>query len=375
MKTGRTARATEAEAAGTGAGRATGPPAVAAPPRPRGHLVVGHLVAIPLRGVSVVTALALLAALTAAAAATLSMGRLGIPLTELPGALTGGAEGKDAFVLERLRGPRLMTAIATGCALGLSGALFQSATRNPLGSPDVIGLASGAGAGAAVAALFFPETVPVPLGALAGAVLAMALVHVSTGTGFRNPARLVVAGIGVAAMGTAFTQYVVYAMKRDNAAALSAYVNGSLSARSWSDAATIGAVLLVACPLTALVSRRLTAGELGDELALVLGAGPKRTKTYAVVLAIVLSAGAVGVAGPIAFVALTAPQIARRLTRVSGPHLLLSGLTGAVLLVLADLCAQQLPLFDDLPVGIYTMAVGGAYLGLLLVAERRRGRI
>ncbi|MFD7068615.1 FecCD family ABC transporter permease [Streptomyces sp. NPDC059913] len=340
---------------------------------PRKVLTVGRRVALPVRRVSVLTAVALLVLLAAGAVATLSLGRLGIALADLPGALTGGAEGKDAFVLERLRGPRLTVAAGTGAALGLSGALFQSVTRNPLGSPDVIGLASGAGAGAAISALFLPDSVPVALGALLGAVLAMALVYVSTGTGFRDPARLVIAGIGVAAIGTAITQYVVYAMERDRAAVLTAYVNGSLSARSWTDAATIGLVLLAVAPCAALVSRRLDIGEMGDDIAHALGARPRTTKTVAVVLAIVLSAGAVSVAGPIAFVALTAPQIARRITRLPGPHLTLSALTGAVLLVLADLCAQQSPLFDNLPVGIYTMAVGGVYLGWLLVREWRRG--
>ncbi|MEE1746441.1 MULTISPECIES: FecCD family ABC transporter permease [unclassified Streptomyces] len=340
---------------------------------PRGFLRVGRSVALPVRRVSVLTALVLFVLLLAGAVATLSLGRLGIPLSELAGAVTGGAEGKNGFVIERLRGPRLVVAVGTGAALGLSGALFQSVTRNPLGSPDVIGLASGAGAGAAISALLFPDTVPVALGALIGAVLAMVLVYVSTGTGFRNPARLVIAGIGVAAIGTAITQYVVYAMERDRAAVLSAYVNGSLSARSWEDATTIWLVLLVVAPLTVLLSRRLDIGEMGDDIAAALGSEPRRTKTAAVVLAIVLSAGAVSVAGPIAFIALTSPQVAKRITRVSGPHLALSALTGALLLVLADLCAQQLPLFDNLPVGIYTMAIGGVYLGCLLVREWRRG--
>ncbi|MEU9607325.1 iron chelate uptake ABC transporter family permease subunit [Streptomyces sp. NPDC048057] len=342
---------------------------------PKVVLRLGSAVAVPVRRASLLAALALLVLIVAASAATLSLGRLGIPLAELGSALTGGAEGRDAFVLERLRGPRLVVALGTGCALGLSGALFQSATRNPLGSPDVIGVAAGAGAGAAMSALFLPGTVPVALGALLGAVLAMVLVYVSTGTGFRNPARLVVAGIGVAAICQAMTQYVVYAMERDNASALTAYVNGSLSSRSWQDATTIGLVLLVAVPLTVLLGRRLNVGEMGDDIAQGLGSEPKRTKSLAVLLAIVLSAGAVAVAGPIAFVALTAPQIAKRLTGVTGPHLLLSGLTGALLLVLADLAAQQLPLFENLPVGIYTMAIGGVYLGVLLLQERRRGRL
>lgn len=112
---------------------------------------------------------------------------------------------------------------------------------------------------------------------------------------------------------------------------------------------------------------------MGDEIAGGLGAEPRTTKTLAVLLSIVLSAGAVSVAGPISFVALTAPQIAKRLTRGSGPHLMLSALIGALLLVLADLCAQQLPLFENLPVGIYTMAIGGVYLGYLLLREWRKG--
>ncbi|MEU5162678.1 iron chelate uptake ABC transporter family permease subunit [Streptomyces sp. NPDC020875] len=342
--------------------------------RPKGLVRLGP-VAVAVRPRAVVVALGLLALTVVASVATLTLGRLGIPLAELGTALSGGAEGRDAFVLERLRGPRLVVALGTGCALGLSGALFQSATRNPLGSPDVIGVAAGAGAGASAAALFLTGTVPVPVGALVGAVLAMVLVYLSTGTGFRNPGRLVVAGIGVAAICQATTQYVVYAMERDNASALTAYINGSLSSRSWEDATTIGLVLLVAAVPLLLLARPLGAGEMGDDIAQGLGAEPRRTKTCAVVLAIVLAAGAVAVAGPIAFIALTAPQVAKRLTRLPGPHLLLSGVTGALLLVVADLCAQQLPLFENLPVGIYTMAIGGAYLGLLILGERRRGRL
>ncbi len=104
----------------------------------------------------------------------------------------------------------------------------------------------------------------------------MALVYVSTGTGFRNPARLVIAGIGVAAMGAALTQYVVYALERDKASVLTAYVNGSLTARSWTDATTVWLVLAAAAPLAALVSRRLDIGEMGDDIA--EGSAPSRRR-------------------------------------------------------------------------------------------------
>ncbi|GAA2949347.1 MULTISPECIES: FecCD family ABC transporter permease [Streptomyces] len=342
------------------------------PRQRRGVVRIGPWVSVPVRRSTLVAAAVALVLLCACAVATLTLGRLGIGLGELPSALMGEATGKDAFVLNRLRGPRLVVAVATGAAFGLSGALFQSVTRNPLGSPDVIGLGAGAGAGAAATALFLPDTLPVSVGALLGAVLAMALVYVSTGTGFRSPGRLVVAGIGVAAMATALTQYVVYAVERDKASALTAYINGSLAARSWDDAATIWTVLLVCLPLAALLARPLGIGEMGDDISTGLGSRPGRITTAAVLLSIVLSAGAVSVAGPIAFVSLTAPQIAKRVTRGGGPHLMMSTLLGALLLVLADLAAQQLPLFDNLPVGLYTMAVGGAYLGWLLVREWRR---
>ncbi|MFI6295019.1 FecCD family ABC transporter permease [Nonomuraea sp. NPDC050790] len=341
----------------------------------RGRLTAGRAVALPVARASVLAALLTLSLLLVAALATLSLGRLGIAPADLLGALTRGATGKQAFVLERLRGPRLVVAVGTGAALGLSGALFQTVTRNPLASPDVIGLNAGAGAGAAVVVLMLPGALPAPLGALLGAVLAMALVYGATGTGFRNPGRLIVAGIGVNAIAIAFTHYVVYAVERDKASVLTAYVNGSLAARSWEHALTVWVVLLAVTPLVALLSGRLTIAEMGDELAASLGAEPVRTRTAAVVLSVVLSAAAVAVAGPIAFVALTAPQIARRLTRLPGPHLTLSALAGALLLVLADLAAQQSPLPVNLPVGVYTLAVGGLYLGYLLVREWKKGTL
>ncbi|WP_331771758.1 iron chelate uptake ABC transporter family permease subunit (plasmid) [Embleya sp. NBC_00888] len=343
--------------------------------RPRGYLRIGNTIALPVRGATVLVAIVMLALTVAAAFATLTMGRLGIAPGDLLPAVFGGAEGKEKFVLNRLRGPRLVVCLGAGAAFGLSGALFQTATRNPLAGPDVIGLSSGAGAGAAIFALVVPGDTPVWIGALLGAIGAMAIVYLATGTGFRDPGRLVVAGIGVAAIGTALTQYVVYVVERDKASALSAYVNGSVAARSWDDATTIGLVLLVVAGPAVALSRHLDLGEMGDEVARALGGNPGRARSLAVVLAVVLSAGAVTVAGPIAFIALTAPQIARRLTRGTGPHLVLSTLTGALLLTVADLAAQQLPWVEPLPVGIYTLAFGGAYLGFLLTREWRSGRL
>lgn len=345
-------------------------------PSPSGPVLrLGRHVALPVHPRSLVVGVLLLALLLVAAAATLSMGRLGVPLTQLPVVLSGQGEATHLFALERLRGPRLTVAVGTGIALGLAGALFQSVTRNPLGSPDVIGLNAGAGAGAALAALMLPGIVPVPLGALAGAVLAITVVAVATGTGLRNPGRLIVAGIGVAAMAQALTEFVVSVMARDQAGILSSYLNGSLGARSWDHAATIWLTLLLAVPFILALAGPITVNEMGDELADSLGARASASRTAAVALSVVLSAAAVSVAGPIAFVSLTAPQIARRMSGATGPNLVLSGLMGALLLVVADLAVQHSPIGEGLPVGVFTLAIGGVYLGYLLIREWRKGKL
>lgn len=320
--------------------------------------------------------LVLVGLVVATALATLTMGGLGVALADLPAGIVevarGEATGKANFVLGHLRGPRLLVALGAGAALGASGALFQSVTRNPLGSPDVIGVSAGAGAGAAFVGLLLPGATSIVLGSVAGAALAVGLVAVSTGTGLSNPIRMVLAGIGVSAMAYAFTQYVVYVVARDKATVLSAYLNGSLNARGWDHVMTIWLVLAVAAVPLALLSVPLGLTEMGDEVAASLGVHSGAVRRRAVLLSVLLAGGAVAVAGPIAFVALTAPHVTRRLARSARPLLGLSAVTGALLLSAADLATQQVPLFDGLPVGILTLAIGGVYLGALLVSEWKK---
>lgn len=304
--------------------------------------------------------------------ATLAWGPMGAGPTELLAALRGEAEATTLFVLERLRGPRVLTAVGAGVALGLAGALFQCVTRNPLGSPDVIGLGAGAGAGVAVSTLWWPGVVPAPVGAVLGAGLAVAVVWWSTGMGFASPARVIITGIGVFAMATAVTHYVVAVALRDSAHDLAAYLVGSLGTRNMGHVLIIAVSMVVLIPLVFLVSRRLLLMDLGDELAESLGARATATRTWAILLAVLLAAAAVSVAGPVAFVALTAPHIARKLTRAPGPNLTVSAAVGAFILVSADLLVQQMPGLDGLPVGIVTAGAGGLYLGYLLLLEFRR---
>ncbi|APX33500.1 ferrichrome ABC transporter permease [Brachybacterium sp. P6-10-X1] len=314
----------------------------------------------------------LVAATLAGAVATLAWGELGVGPGELVSAARGEAGTKVTFVLERLRGPRLLVGIGAGIALGLAGALFQTVTRNPLGSPDVIGIGAGAGAGVALTTLLAPGLVPAPVGALLGAAVAIGLVHLSTGLGFASPARVIITGIGVSAMALAVTQYVVAVALRDRSSQLAGYLVGTLNSRSLDQAALIGVALVVLIPLIALVSHDLRMMDLGDELADALGGSALRTRTAAIGLSVLLAAAAVAVAGPIAFVALAAPHIARRSVGAPGPQLVLSALVGALIMVLADLAVQHVTAVEDLPVGVITAGVGGIYLGYLLLAEWKR---
>ncbi|MBO1901462.1 iron chelate uptake ABC transporter family permease subunit [Leucobacter weissii] len=314
------------------------------------------------------------AAVVVVAVVTLTAGDLGIPLAELPGALLGDAEGASAFVLERLRGPRLATAVLAGALLGVSGALFQTVTRNPLGSPDVIGLGAGAGAGAAIITLAFP-LVPASVGAVAGAAVAALVVYIATGRGFRSPVRTIIAGIAVAALAYAVTQYVVSTHLRDAASQLAAYLVGSLNAANLQDVLVTAVAVAIVLPLAVAVARDASLLEMGDDTAAGIGVDPNRTRTAAIVLSVVAAGAAVAAAGPISFVALTAPQIVRRIVGSSDCAVLGSALTGALLLAAADLATQQLPLFAGLPVGVLTLGVGGLYLGYLLVREHAKGRL
>lgn len=338
-------------------------------------LRAGRWLSLPVRPRSVTVAVSMLLGLLVIAGLSLTLGRLGLALSEVIPALGGAATGRDAIVFDTLRGPRLAVGIAAGAAFGVAGTLFQTITRNPLGSPDIIGLSAGASAGAAAFGLLWTGILPLPLGALVGAGVAMALVFLGTGRGFSSPSRMLLVGIGVSAMALAFVQFVIARVGREQATVLAAYLNGSLASRSWDHAGTIWISLAVLLPCALALSRRLQLTEMGDEQADTLGAQSAATRILAVLVGIGLATAAVSVAGPVAFIALTAPQIAKRLSRSPGPNTVLSALTGAALLAMADLLVQQLPGDVQLPVGVLTACLGGIYLGYLLITHWKKGTL
>lgn len=321
---------------------------------------------------SVVVAVALLAGTLVAGVVSLAHGEFAVPLPDVVRYLLGADGDLARTVVVEWRLPRVVAAVVFGAALGMSGAIFQSLTRNPLGSPDIIGFNTGAYTGALVAMLLIggdllTVTVSAVLGGLvtAGVVYALALRKGTPGY------RLIVVGIGVSAMLTAFNQWVILEAELDTAISAAIWGQGSLNGIRWEQAAP--AVLVVAPAMLAclFLGRRLAALDLGDDAAAALGLRVERTRLLALMIGVTLTAVATAVAGPIAFVSLCAPQLARRLVRAPGLALAPAALTGAFLLVVSDLIAARAFAPIQLPVGVVTVSIGGIYLVYLLLKEAR----
>ncbi|MFF8103129.1 FecCD family ABC transporter permease [Streptomyces sp. NPDC016640] len=355
-------------------------PAADGTPRPR---VVGGLVVraggdrlslrIPVRSVAVSTVL--LVVLVAVLGISLTTGDFELSVTEVVQALTdGGSPGAD-FIVNTLRMPRLVTAVCVGAALAVSGAILQSLTGNALGSPDVIGFTNGSAVGAlTVIIVLHGSMTQIAIGALIGGLAtAAAVTLLIAGRGLRG-FRLVVVGIGVSALLLAVNSYLITRATFQEALEAQAWLLGSLNNRGWIQANAIGVAVVVLLPVAFVLARRLSVVEMGDLTATALGVGVARTRTALLVVCVALAAFATAVAGPIWFIALAAPQVARRLTRSSAPALVSTALTGAVLLTASDLAVQRLFTGTLLPVGAATGTIGGLYLIWLLVTESRRSR-
>ncbi|KTS13423.1 FecCD family ABC transporter permease [Microbacterium testaceum] len=315
-------------------------------------------------------------AVVAAILAVLALCLGDLPLTpaQVGGALLGADHGFTATVVREWRLPRVLAALVFGAALGVSGAVFQSLTRNPLASPDVIGLSAGSYAGGLNAIILFGAAAgsgPVSAGAIAGGLAAAALVYVLAYRRGIQGFRLIVVGIGVSAMLQALSTYLVLRAKIEVAMVAAVWGAGSLSPVGWGQFLPAAAVITVALVALAVFSGALSRLELGDDAARALGIRVERSRLGLVVCAVALTAVVTAAAGPIAFVALAAPQIAQWLARTAGIALVPSALVGAVVLLASDIVAQHM-LPTPLPVGLVTVVVGGLYLVWLLIHETRR---
>ncbi|MER7441338.1 FecCD family ABC transporter permease [Micromonospora avicenniae] len=290
--------------------------------------------------------------------------------------LLGGGTPAERFIIHELRLPRLVTALLVGAALALAGAVFQSLVRNPLGSPDMLGLTQGASTGALVVVVLGGSSLALSGAAVASGLATGVLVYLLTWRNGVHGYRLILVGIGITAILTGVNGYLLTRAPLMDAARAVLWLTGSLDGRGWSEALPLLIVLGMLGPLVLLgCGPALRMLEMGDDTAAALGVPVRRLRMALLAAAVLLVSFAAAAAGPVSFVALTAPHLARRLTRSPGPNLLPAMCVGATLLVAADLLAQRAFTGHQLPAGVITGAIGGTYLVWLLAMQRRAGRL
>lgn len=315
---------------------------------------------------------AALAVLGILAAWAITLGSLTLPLEAILEALAGRGSREADFVVLSLRLPRILAAVLVGLLLAMSGAVFQGLVRNPLASPDIIGI----NAGASLAAVFWIVThrpaAFLPLAAFCGAFAAAAAVYALSWRGKIDNTRLILVGIGVNALLTAgVTIFIVRSGINDVSKAYQ-WMTGSVYASSWADVRMLALAAAVLAPLGSGLMWPLRALQMGDQTARSLGVPLERTRLMLAVTGCALSAAAVSTAGPVGFVALMVPHAARMLAGpMTGGVLLLSGLLGGALMLGADMIGQHaLPV--GLPVGVLTAALGAPYFLFLLYRSNVR---
>jgi iron complex transport system permease protein len=299
--------------------------------------------------------------------------------------LTGGEKIPGAsFIVMEHKLPRAVVGTMIGIAFGLAGALFQTMLRNPLASPDIIGISYGASAAAVTAIVIFGASGAVVSGAALGGALGVAAIIYAisrggsgAGGGSRGNAagnRLILAGVGIAAALHAVVNFLMTRADIRTAADALIWLNGSLNSSTWDRAGVLAVSLLVLIPAVIALAGPLRILELGDDAAAGLGIKVNAARLGLVLTAVGLAAVATAAAGPVAFVAFLAGPIARRIVRK--PSLPASALTGALIVLLADFFASNIaPLILDgtvLPVGVITGALGAPFLLWLLVTSNRK---
>jgi iron complex transport system permease protein len=320
------------------------------------------------------TSIGLLLACLVAFVAAMTLGEFMIPPHEALMALIGAADSGVSFVILDLRLPRALVALMAGAALGIAGLIFQDLSRNPLVAPDVIGVSSGAAA-AVVCLIVFGDGGGVmtrPLVAIAGAVLAGALLY---GLAWRkgvDGVRLVLIGIGLAALFQAAIAYLLTRGRILDASEAYIWLVGSLNGRGTEHVLPLLIGLIIVTPLLPYLARRLGALQLGDDLAGGLGVPVERARLALLATAVLLTAVAVSAAGPLAFVAFIAPHIARAMVPDAGPGsvMVVAALSGALLVTLADVAGSLMLSPGGVPAGILTSLVAAPYFLWLLHRNR-----
>ena len=321
----------------------------------------------------VIVGLMLLVLSLAVAVASLRLGKFPVTTQEVIDALQGQGRKIVQVVVVKWKLPRIVLGLVAGLALGVAGALFQTITRNPLGSPDLIGFSTGAQTGILVSILLLPGSMlSASLASfIGGAAVGTVTYLVSLRGGFTG-LRFILVGIAISSMLVSVNRWLLVRVDDDEGLGALKAITGTLGAARWPVVAPTSLALGVPVARILLASRHLQVLSLGEQVATILGSPTRRVSAVLILLGTVLVAVVTMAAGPIGFVALVAPHLARLLTGSPQSPLLVSGLTGSLLMVGADLLSQLV--LESMPVSVVTNAVGGLYLmvTLTVVARGRR---
>jgi len=342
-----------------------------APPGLRARAVAAGRARRGRRRLVVAAVLAVL--IVAAFLANVMLGRTYYPLPDVVRVALGEDVPGASFSVGRLRLPRAVLAVLSGACFGLGGVTFQTMLRNPLASPDLIGITAGASAAAAfgIVTLSLSGTAVSLLAIVASLTVALVIYVLSFKDGVHGT-RLVLIGIGVAAMLVSVTDYILSRASQWDMQEALRWLSGSLNGVGWSEAVPTLVALLVLTPVLLGQARNLDLLQLGDDAASALGVNVERTRLLVILAAVGLIAFATAASGPIAFVAFLSGPIAARLVGPGGSLLVPAALVGALLVLVADYCGQYA--FDTrLPVGVVTGVLGAPYLVYLIVRTNRAG--
>ena len=324
-------------------------------------------------GTCIVIALLLLFTL-AVVLLSLSSGKYMLSLPEVMDALRSSTMVDNAFIVSILRAPRMLMALLAGGALAVAGLLLQTIIRNPLASPDIIGVTSGASATAVFFLAFMTSWLSVqwlPLAAMAGGFAGAALVYLLAWRRGVSPTRLILVGVGVSAVMVACTTMLLVFSPLSSTLTAYVWLTGSVYGARWHDITTLCLWLLPAAVLLLVLARTLTVNELDDALVIGLGISLERARLVLLTLSVYLAGAAIAYTGALGFVGLVAPHIARRIGGKSGLSLIIvTMLVGANMVMIADLIGRTLFLPLDLPAGIFVSAIGAPFFIYLLLRSR-----
>ncbi len=302
---------------------------------------------------------------------SVSYGEYRIAPLDVIKATLGMETGNDdhRLVVRLFRLPRIVLAVLVGSALAVSGAILQGITRNALADPGILGISNGA-ALAAVSLLIYFDNVPIqllPWAAFVGALVTAALIYLFAWRGGSSPLRLILIGVGFAAVFQALTTLMVVFGDINDVQRAYVWLSGSVYGRGWEEVRTTALWLAILLPLTFLSARQLNTLALGEESAAGLGLRLELTRGFLILLSVALAAGAVAAAGTIGFVGLVAPHITRRLVGPGHEGLLpATAFTGGLMVLTADFIGRTIIAPSQLPAGIVTAVIGAPYFMYLL---------